>query len=200
MVKVTDVQEAIERRISPIMQRYHSLNRDGEPDGSTNRPRVRTQHWVAYTGSDFDPPAHNVETFHQERILLLSSYVEVQDLQRDYRRALDLHDLILSVLSNYEPPLEGVLGPITAVKSALVSTRTEGETLYRYRGDYHLRIKHELVKDWRIDDDPTPMPPPGPDGYTFLLGLYRSPFERVGDPEVSVKDADVIAHSPIPLI
>jgi hypothetical protein len=196
VVKVTDIQTAIERRISPIEQRFHSLNRDGEPDGSEGRPRVRLQHWVAYTGSDFDSPSEALDRFSQERILLLSSYVELQDLQRDYRRALDLHDLILSVLSNYEPPLEGVLGPITVVKSALVSTRSEGQTLFRYRGDYTLRVRHELVKEWIIDDDPRPMPPPGPDGYSFQVGLYRSPAGGLGDKEVSSKDADVIANIP----
>lgn len=199
MVKVTEVQAVIERRLSPVQYRYRSLSRDGEPDGSTGRPRVKTQHWVAYTGSDFESPSHNLDRFHQERILLFSSYVEVQDLQRDYARALDLHDLILSVLSNYEPPLEGVLGPITAVKSALVSTRSEGEILYRYRGDYTLRVKHELVKDWRVDDDPTPMPPPSSDGYSFAIGLYRSPAGQLGNEETSTQDADVTAHIP-PLI
>ncbi len=200
MVKVTEIQESIERRISPIQQRYGSRNRDGEPDGSTGRVKSKTQHWVAYTGSDFDPPSNDLDgadAFFQERILLLSSYIEIRDIQRDYGRALDLHDLMLSVLSNYRPPLEGVLGPIVAVKSALVTTRVDEEVVYRYRGDYTLRVRHELVKNWVVDDDPRPMPPPGPDGYTFLVGLYRSPAGLVGDLESSTKDADLKANIPL---
>lgn len=208
MATILDIQKALEYRIAPLQVR--SRNRRGDPDGSTNRGRVKSQFWVAYTGSEFDEPLNSggccttdFEEFSQAHHLKFSAYVEVVDLQRDYREALELHELLMRVIANFSPNLEGIRSAFKVLQGDLVSSRVDGDLVYRYRSDYTIWVDHELVPpDWGQDYyaehptdeqghelDPTPVLP---GHYAINVGLHRSPAGKIGQPPpTSTKDGEV---------
>lgn len=176
------IQDALEQRIAPLEQ--ESLSLGGDPYGSDSRNRVQAQHWIAYQGSDFptgqgtlpDPESR----FSQERVLEYVHYVEVQDLRRDYRVALYLHERLMGAIAGFRPNVDGVMSQFRLVNDAVVSAKVEAEVVYRYKATYRIKCKWEA----------TPLITEPPFVPTELrYGIWRSPIDMVGAPE-SVKDAE----------
>jgi hypothetical protein len=186
------LQEAIEERIAVLKVRSRNLK--GDPYGGESQARSQSQHWVAYQGSSYpDSGAAPLpgESFSQSRELTFEHYVEVEDLRRDYERALLIHELIKGLLAGYRPcHIKGVRGPMRLVSDGLVSARSENETVYRYKATYQIGCL------WRPADIPGlfTVDPDAGDGFIpegVLVGILRSPVDRVGELPVSPKFTDL---------
>jgi hypothetical protein len=176
------LQEAIEEQIAVLKAR--SLNLNGDPYGSESRTRSQAQHWVAYQGSSY-PDGGNTpfpgEDFSQLRELEFQHFVEVEDLRRDWERALLLHELIKGLLAGFRPcQIKGVRGALRLMSDGLISARSENETVYRYKATYQISCiwkPADIPRLIRVDPDA---------GDTFIpegleVGVFRSPVEEVGE-------------------
>lgn len=183
------IQTAIEQRIAFLSDQ--SLNLSGDPYGSDSRPRVQVQHWIAYQGSDYPAVAAAADPFAQftqERELEFQHYVEVQDLRRDFARALALHEVLLGAIAGFRPDVPGVLSPLRAANDGVVSAKVEAEVVYRYRATYRVRCAWvPKLPDAQADD---------PFSANRLEGvLWRSPIDQAGVPTpVATKVADLIVE------
>lgn len=194
------IQAAIEERIAPI--KIRSINLKGDPYGGESRTRSQAQHWVAYQASsyptDIAPSLLPGQQFMQPRTLEFQHFVEVEDLRRDWERALLLHELIKSLLVGFMPcEIEGVRSALRLVSDALVSARSENETVYRYRATYQIDCywKPTAIPGLIAYDPTNPNDPNNPNLFTpkgVSVGLFASPAEQVGEPEFSTKFADLI--------
>lgn len=185
------IQEAIEERIALLNRASLGLN--GDPYGSDSRVRSQFQHWVVYNGSDYPEDQLSPEPggkFQSLRDLEFNQYVEVEDLRRNYERALLLHELLISILANFYPELSGVRGALRLTSDGVISARSDGEVVYRYRATYKIRcIWRPADVPGLIGVDPDSLIPFTPAGVD--IGLFRSPIEQIGEPEVSPKFAEI---------
>ncbi len=171
-----------------------------DPYGNESRGRTQAAHWVAYQGSSYPDSGSALlpgESHRQPRELEFHHYVEVEDLRRDYQACLLLHEWLMAILAGFCPPgVPGVASPLKLVGDGLISSRSEGETLYRYRGQY------KITCNWRPADVPGLLDVSGLLGETgdgvdlfvpeaLAVGIFRSPVEQVGESPVSPKFTDL---------
>lgn len=183
------IQDAIESRIAFLDN--VSLNLNGDPYGSDSRLRTEKQHWIAYQGSDYPTTALIADpfaAFTQERELEFQHYVEVQDLRRNFRPALQLHELLLGAIAGFRPNIASVLSPLRAASDGVVSAKVENEVVYRYRATYRVRCTWEPKLPDDLADSPF--------SANRLEGvLWRSPIDRVAVPApTAVKVADLVVE------
>lgn len=177
------IQDAIETRIASLKIRSRNLN--GDPYGGESRTRSQYQHWVTYQGSSYSVSVAAPfpgEPFSQNRELTFEHYVEVEDLRRDWEKALLLHELLKSLLIGFRPCwIPGVLGPLRLISDGLITARNENDTLYRYKATYHISCvwkPADIPALFAIAPDTGPVFEPG--GVT--VGIFKSPVDQVGDP------------------
>lgn len=184
-----EIQAAIETHIAPFSA--ESLYLGGDPAGTEGRNRVLLQHWVSYEGSSYPTkntaPQHIGQLYYQLRELIFRHYVEVEDLRRDYRPALALHEALMSSLMGFVPQVVGVKEPMRLISDGVVSSGGK----YRYRAEYRITASVEAAPYQH--GDPVPWQyNPETDDYSIVvrMGMYRSPVGQVGNAETSTKDLD----------
>lgn len=187
-----DIQGALEAHIASFQESARALNKS-ETLGPEGDPNSTAIFWVAYESSDWNfqqgPDPQRNKTI---RTMNFSSYVEVRDLQRDYRRALQIHEELMTLVNAFIPKVSPDIDPRSysfaqpfRVRSdRLLPVRTEKGPRYRYQAQYNIQIQYSNIQS------------PGlvPFQATEIrMGLFRSPTNQVGAEEpVSTKDADLV--------
>ena len=186
MVTPLQVQQSLEARIEPLQEMAYDRSALGGHDDTL--PNVANSYSVAYEGSRYEEDAASArmtEILTQTRTMIFASYVDVIDLQRDYRKALILLEAIVTAINGFRPDLPDVLSGFRVTDDAPIAVRSDRGTAYRYRARYEILTRHTSV--------PT-LPPFDPVGVLRLrLGVFRSPVALLGEPPpVSTKDLEVL--------
>lgn len=165
------IHDAMLQRLASVSER--SRDRSDNPAEDPTLVRTKFEHWVAYTGSTYDDTIENgIDVrYSQDREMEFASYVRVQDLRRDHRSALELHETIMTLLNGWRPDLDGIIvrSPLRLKSDTLLPPRGEDST-FRYQALY------------RINVEATPLYEEG-----FLIpskiaaALWRSPVDEVGN-------------------
>jgi hypothetical protein len=200
-VDAIDILDSIVIHLTESLQqisreRFKSIDRSSNPHENDLHVRQKFEHWVAYTGSNYDDATQGYDEFGdpilvQSRELEFASYVRVESLQNDHRPALVLHQQIMALLNGFNPTtaLEGIRSPLTIKSDTLLSPRGS-ESTFRYQALYKLETIALSVSDLR---DPIYV-------QSAIVDVYRSDINYVKDPERSILDDQLIVkvNSPLP--
>lgn len=174
MPSAVQIYQAIEAHLFQVTDQ--SL--DSSDVQGLGRVNIRAQHWVAYEGSSY-PASDDRSSSARQRLMRFNHYVRFLELQRDWRDALTIHELLLNRLDGFLPLIEGVLEPLLANSDEIVSAGSRETPEFRYRGQYSILVQKEIA----ADVDAIVLTP-----QTIRVGLWRSPTDYVGDQTVSTLD------------